>query len=505
MSKKWFGKQLDPYYVSEYPTSPKRYFSEYVDAYLTVIGKPAIEVWSQRNFGESTAQGVRGAHDGTLGAGVTQGSPIADDRGQSWSMNGFASGNVIIPRHTDFDISTSESFTVFGTIQYTGGAGAKRIVSTYTGTTSDPGWLMWTTSSDALRAFVGDGTNSVDEDIVGSVLSDGLPHLCAFVLDRDTDQMRVVLDGVTGVAVDASAVTTPDNAMDISFGTDPDGGSPYTGLIGTGGFVRYALTDSELKHLYEACLDRTKRFLFDPLEELVPAIYADFTNESTLFTDTAGTTSVSSAGTDTVAAIRNRLTGNITATQASSGNRLTWTGTDVDSDGVNDYLISNKNCDFVHQTGKFTILSTMYIDPEIDAGQAIVGSEAGGADGYGFGAWFENRSSVSSPRALRFVMGSVGGSDYVQSVDDAITTEGWHTIAYVGDYDTMYFYADGELVSSTALNTTKQSPGEAATNAVHIGAAENALHHKGKFKNVVVTDTVMTADQIAAYHTRNLS
>jgi len=106
-----------PGYVSEYPTSPRRYYAEYVSDYLDAIGKPATEVWPKRRYGVATAGGVKGAHDGVFEGGTAgDGAPLADDYGQGLVTADSGDRNIV-PDHPDFDFGALDSFTVLALVR----------------------------------------------------------------------------------------------------------------------------------------------------------------------------------------------------------------------------------------------------------------------------------------------------------------------------------------------------------------------------------------------------
>jgi len=247
-------------YVSEYPTSPRRYFAEYVEDYLEARFKPAVEVWPKRRYGAATAQGVKGAHDGAfLGDTAGDGAPVADDYGQSIVGQGDNSG-VQVSHHADLDMPDTGQWTalIFGEIDVISGYALRKA-----GGGKEQRLFC---SDDSFRLRLNDGTNAA---IVSTqTLTEGTPYLLSASLDRSTDTAAVRAGlASTEATDDFSVIGSVANNGDLNWlstGTTAN----LKGNFGMLAILPSILTPAEHDHLHEAAFDRTKRLSAAELEAL---------------------------------------------------------------------------------------------------------------------------------------------------------------------------------------------------------------------------------------------
>lgn len=241
-----------PFYVSDYPTSPRRYFAEYVADYLDAIGKPAVEVWPKRRYGKATGRGVKGAHDGSF-IGTISGDdrPVVDDYGLGLKTDGDTANRLAIDDTAALNFTAVDSFTVLHVGEFDAISGGTELLVSKTALST--GWQLYKPGSPN-RPFmrVLDGTN---DRLIGSAgdFSAGTPSLSAGVVNRATQEMQSYLNGQFGAVEDISAVGDLTNAGQARIAQGADGSTAV------GAVTPYALTKAELDHLYEAAFDRTKR------------------------------------------------------------------------------------------------------------------------------------------------------------------------------------------------------------------------------------------------------
>lgn len=244
-----------PFYVSDYPTSPRRYFAEYLTDYLDAIGKPAVEVWPKREFGRATARGVLGAHDGAFVGTASGGdAPSVDDYGRGLSSG--SGGQVTVP--SDLELNPSSPHTVIAT------------------STADSGGFNYfkqriDTSEDRVYRIVdqGDGSFSaqtvINEGGTNYFVSqefDGGPFLVAHGLGADKFPFVKVNSSSRDKAGASTSNFKQPSEVDVIL--------TYLKCerIDVVALVADELTDSELDHLYEAAFDRTKRLSKAELDAL---------------------------------------------------------------------------------------------------------------------------------------------------------------------------------------------------------------------------------------------
>jgi len=235
-----------PGYVSEYPTSPRRYYAEYVSDYLDAIGKPATEVFPKRRYGVATAGGVKGAHDGSLGANATAAAPLEDDYGQSITETDGAA--ITVPSSTDFHSDTTFTFLAI----------AASSEGSYWGPISKnsagAGWIgRCVTGGAQYQVVISEaGGDAVSPPLVVGV-NDGIPHLFAGGLASDQRAFSSVDGAPRQFSVSPLASFDTINTEDLIIGDSLIGSTSFAA------FTPYELTDAELDHLHEAAFDRTKR------------------------------------------------------------------------------------------------------------------------------------------------------------------------------------------------------------------------------------------------------
>ena len=236
-----------PGYVSEYPTSPRRYYAEYVSDYLDAIGKPAVEVWPKRRYGAATAGGVKGAHDGSLGANATAAAPLEDDYGQSIAETAGQAA-ITVPSSTDFHSDTTFTFLAI----------AASSEGSYWGPISKnsagAGWIgRCVTGGTQYQVVISEaGGDAVSPPLVVGV-NDGIPHLFAGGLASDQRAFSSVDGAPRQFSVSPLASFDTINTEDLIIGDSLIGSTSFAA------FTPYELTDAELDHLHEAAFDRTKR------------------------------------------------------------------------------------------------------------------------------------------------------------------------------------------------------------------------------------------------------
>lgn len=253
-----------PFYVSDYPDSPRRYFAEYVSDYLDAIGKPAVDVWPKRRYGVATARGVKGAYDGTfLGDTTGDGVPVADDYGQSIATKGTDNNSrFTVPHAADLSPASPQILTFFR--HKTGRS--ERFINKRESGSSTTIWGTRTEADDSLAAFFKDDAGNQQSVSFAGPISEG-GHLVGLSYDNATDTTRLALDGVEVDRDTAPALGDLTlNDHDITSGYS--GGVPAEGEVSAIAITGTPLTDEEQLHLYEAVFDRTKRLSKSELEAL---------------------------------------------------------------------------------------------------------------------------------------------------------------------------------------------------------------------------------------------
>lgn len=156
---------------------------------------------------------------------------------------------------------------------------------------------------------------------------------------------------------------------------------------------------------------------------------------------------------------------------------------------------------FLATTAVFTIAARIRLaNNAADAAGTIWGG-TGGSSNKDLAFWWENRSSVSSPKAIRIILG--GGvitqpTLSAQTVNNVITDNNWHHVAAVGNVNTTAIYVDGVAVGLSS-NTSLTTPAGPLTAAPDIGRLNSGLlFFNGDIEHVFVWNRVLTASEVMA-------
>lgn len=154
---------------------------------------------------------------------------------------------------------------------------------------------------------------------------------------------------------------------------------------------------------------------------------------------------------------------------------------------------------FLASTAIFTLAARIRLaNNAADAAGTIWGGTAntGNKD---LAFFWENRSVVSSPKALRLILGGGVSTQQTlgaQTVNNVITDNNWHHVAAVGNVNTTAIYVDGVAVGLSS-NTSLTTPAGPLTAAPDIGRLNSGLlFFNGDIEHVMVWDRVLTADEI---------
>jgi hypothetical protein len=165
-------------------------------------------------------------HDGTIVTGAALG-PVGRYAG---GLRLEAGGSVTIASSSDFDVAAGGELTVECFVRpdpdMTLGPVVSREGATTTGWSLDVGGIA-PSPPLGVRGVIRDGTHEV-EVVCGASLSTSRFSHVAMVLDRDTDLLRLYVDGVEVAHADASALGAVGNADPVRLGS-PSGG--YAGWV----------------------------------------------------------------------------------------------------------------------------------------------------------------------------------------------------------------------------------------------------------------------------------
>lgn len=175
-------------------------------------------------------------------------------------------------------------------------------------------------------------------------------------------------------------------------------------------------------------------------------------------------------------------------------------GTCLTFDGTSGYvgpLVAAGQLDFLVSTAVFTVTMRMRLATvSADAAYVMFGGDFS-TNNKAVTLVFENRVSVSSPKALRMIIGRGPGSVIsYQSGANAIGDTNWHHVAYTANLNSGASYVDGILLSA-ASNTSAFSPVGPLTAIPNIGATTTpGFFFNGQIEHMCIWNRVLSADEI---------
>lgn len=188
---------------------------------------------------------------GTNGQLLTSDSFNKNNTGGSINFDGvddLVSVNLPADGHLDFDV---RSFSYMAWIRKSGNSGAYDMPLWKGGnSTNIAGWDM-ECGSGVCSAYVSDGTNLVAAPFApnGNSFVGRWVHLTA-VIDRDSKQLRVYVNGQRTSTADISQIASLSSQFILKIGNGSVNNHPFLGAIDDVAFWNYSLSDSDVENIF---------------------------------------------------------------------------------------------------------------------------------------------------------------------------------------------------------------------------------------------------------------
>lgn len=177
-------------------------------------------------------------------------------------------------------------------------------------------------------------------------------------------------------------------------------------------------------------------------------------------------------------------------------------------DGTSSYIASVgtvADFGFLVSTGIFTIAARFQLyNPSADAASCVWGG-SGSSVVKDAAIFYENRSAVSSPKAIRLFVGSGTSGQQIaamQTANNAITDTSWHHVVVVANNPAANgaIYVDGaaQAIASSTFNGTPSGPLAAAPDIGRL--ASGSFFFNGAMDHVMVWDRALSASEAASLY-----
>ena len=231
----------------------------------------------------------------------------------------------------------------------------------------------------------------------------------------------------------------------------------------------------------------------------------EYRGQQILFQDPECTIPVESPG-DPIGGVRHPITGEIIAVQETDASRPVWGGVSVGADlsgaGFLEHVQDPSTwIDFAHQTGVFTIWTTVFFDSD-DGNQAEdIFSLGNGSSGESGPYMLRESRSGSGQNALRvFLVGNNNNSTRATSLDDTVPAGEWLLVWMRGDGQRIEAGIGGDVLVNSEISYTLESATESVSHAATYGEQANSSSRPrrmvGDMGNAIVHDTELSIDEL---------
>ena len=231
----------------------------------------------------------------------------------------------------------------------------------------------------------------------------------------------------------------------------------------------------------------------------------EYRGQQILFQDPACTIPVESPG-DPIGGVRHPLTGEVIAVQETDADRPVWGGVGVGADlsgvGFLEHVQDPSTwIDFAHQTGVFTIWTTVFFDGDgDDQAEDIFSVTDGGSSNSGPYLIRESRGS-RGPNALRFFLigdGSTGTT--ATAPENSLPPDEWMLVWMRGNGERIEAGVGGDVLVGNSISYDLESATESVTYAATYGEQANPSNRPrrmvGDMGNAIVHDTDLSIDEL---------
>ena len=229
---------------------------------------------------------------------------------------------VQIPFNAALDL-TSGDFTIEGWVYFNAVSGTPTIITPFGTGTTFGGWVIALDSSSRLTFYLSTAANTwnLATNVLFSATAVVTGTWYHFALVRNGSAFKPYLNGIAGTTFTSSS-TLYNNSRPLKIGAEKDSNVlPLNGYIDDLRITKYARYQSSFTPPTQAHPNIYNPYTTLPVSGA--ALWLDGADSSTLFTD-AGVTPVNKSG-DLVYQWSDKSGNNRHATQATSGNRPTWT------------------------------------------------------------------------------------------------------------------------------------------------------------------------------------
>ena len=229
---------------------------------------------------------------------------------------------VQIPFNAALDL-TSGDFTIEGWVYFNAVSGTPTIITPFGTGTTFGGWVIALNSSSRLTFYLSTAANTwnLATNVLFSATAVVTGTWYHFALVRNGSAFKPYLNGIAGTTFTSSS-TLYNNSRPLKIGAEKDSNVlPLNGYIDDLRITKYARYQSSFTPPTQAHPNIYNPYTTLPVSGA--ALWLDGADSSTLFTD-AGVTPVNKSG-DLVYQWSDKSGNNRHATQATSGNRPTWT------------------------------------------------------------------------------------------------------------------------------------------------------------------------------------
>ena len=229
---------------------------------------------------------------------------------------------VQIPFNAALDL-TSGDFTIEGWVYFNAVSGTPTIITPFGTGTTFGGWVIALNSSSRLTFYLSTAANTwnLATNVLFSATAVVTGTWYHFALVRNGSAFKPYLNGIAGTTFTSSS-TLYNNSRPLKIGAEKDSNAlPLNGYIDDLRITKYARYQSSFTPPTQAHPNIYNPYTTLPVSGA--ALWLDGADSSTLFTD-AGVTPVNKSG-DLVYQWSDKSGNNRHATQATSGNRPTWT------------------------------------------------------------------------------------------------------------------------------------------------------------------------------------